>query len=48
MSGCLNEDNLIGENCYDGELNNGEELIDCGGPICPPVIHVKMESGMPF
>ncbi len=36
MSGCLNEDNLIGENCYDGELNNGEELIDCGGPICPP------------
>lgn len=36
MSGCLNDDNLIGENCYDGELNNGEELVDCGGPICPP------------
>ena len=36
MSGCLNEDNLIGENCYDGILNNGEELIDCGGPICDP------------
>ena len=36
MSGCLNEDNLIGENCYDGILNNGEELVDCGGPICDP------------
>ena len=36
MSGCLNDDNLIGENCYDGILNNGEELIDCGGPICDP------------
>lgn len=35
-SGCLNDDNLIGENCYDGELNNGEELVDCGGPICDP------------
>ena len=32
--GCLNEDNLIGDNCYDGILNNGEELIDCGGSIC--------------
>ena len=36
MSGCLNDDNLIGENCYDGILNNGEELVDCGGPICDP------------
>jgi hypothetical protein len=35
-SGCLNDDNLIGENCYDGILNNGEELIDCGGTICDP------------
>lgn len=35
-SGCLNEDNLIGENCYDGVLNNGEELVDCGGTICDP------------
>ncbi len=34
MSGCLNEDNQIPDNCYDGILNNGEELIDCGGPIC--------------
>ena len=36
MTSCLNDDNLIGENCYDGVLNNGEELIDCGGPICEP------------
>lgn len=35
VSGCLNDDNLIPENCYDGILNNGEELIDCGGSICP-------------
>ena len=28
MSGCLNEDNQIPDNCYDGILNNGEELID--------------------
>lgn len=35
-TGCLNDDNLIPENCYDGILNNGEELIDCGGSICPP------------
>ena len=33
---CLNDDNLIGPNCYDGILNNGEELVDCGGPICQP------------
>jgi len=36
LTSCLNDDNLIGENCFDGELNNGEELIDCGGPICDP------------
>ena len=36
LAGCLNEDNKIPDNCYDGILNNGEELIDCGGPICPP------------
>lgn len=34
FQGCLNDDNLIGENCYDGILNNGEELVDCGGSIC--------------
>ncbi len=34
-TGCLNEDNKIPENCYDGILNNGEMLIDCGGPNCP-------------
>lgn len=36
LSGCLNEDNRIPENCYDGVQNNGEELVDCGGPICEP------------
>ena len=36
LSGCLNDDNLIGENCYDEILNNQEELVDCGGPICEP------------
>jgi len=36
LTGCLNNDNLIGENCYDEILNNGEELVDCGGPICDP------------
>ncbi len=35
---CLNDDNLIPPNCYDGILNNGEEKIDCGGPCerCDP------------
>ena len=33
---CLNDDNLIPPNCFDGLLNNGEELVDCGGPICEP------------
>ncbi len=36
FSACLNDDNKIPENCYDGILNNGEELVDCGGSICPP------------
>lgn len=36
FQGCLNDDNLIGPNCYDGILNNGEELVDCGGSICEP------------
>ena len=38
MASCLNEDNKIPENCYDGILNNGEERIDCGGPCtaCDP------------
>ena len=36
LTGCLNDDNLIGENCYDEILNNEEELVDCGGPICEP------------
>lgn len=36
LSSCLNEDNKIPPNCYDGILNNGEERIDCGGVNCPP------------
>lgn len=38
LSGCLNEDNKIPPNCYDGELNNNELRVDCGGPCpeCPP------------
>jgi hypothetical protein len=36
FSACLNEDNRIPPNCYDGILNNDEELVDCGGPNCPP------------
>lgn len=38
ITGCLNPDNEIPENCYDGELNNGEEGVDCGGPcpLCDP------------
>lgn len=35
LTGCLNEDNKIPPNCYDGELNNDETDIDCGGPNCP-------------
>lgn len=34
LGGCLNEENKIPPNCYDGLLNNGEEQIDCGGPLC--------------
>lgn len=38
MASCLNDDNKIPENCYDGVLNQGEENIDCGGPcpLCDP------------
>ncbi|MCC6600591.1 MAG: hypothetical protein IT223_07930 [Crocinitomicaceae bacterium] len=32
MASCLNEDNKIPPNCYDGIKNNGEQMIDCGGP----------------
>ncbi len=32
LASCLNDDNKIPPNCYDGILNNGEEGIDCGGP----------------
>ena len=36
ITSCLNDDNLIPENCFDGELNNGEFDVDCGGPNCDP------------
>jgi hypothetical protein len=38
MASCLNDDNKIPENCYDGIENNGEENVDCGGPcpLCDP------------
>jgi hypothetical protein len=39
LSGCLNEDNKIPPNCYDGILNNGEEFLDCGGPNCDECNH---------
>lgn len=32
LASCLNEDNKIPPNCYDGIRNNGELLVDCGGP----------------
>ncbi|MDZ4751886.1 MAG: hypothetical protein SGI87_09750 [Flavobacteriales bacterium] len=38
LASCLNEDNKIPPNCYDGILNNGEFLLDCGGP-CEPCNH---------
>jgi hypothetical protein len=41
MAGCLNESNKIPPNCYDGELNNGEEKIDCGGPNCVECDHCE-------
>ncbi len=48
LASCLNEENRIPPNCYDGILNNGEtgELnsnglaFDCGGP-CEPCDHCR-------
>jgi len=39
LSGCLNDDNKIPPNCYDGILNNDEQLVDCGGPNCEQCDH---------
>lgn len=39
LASCLNEENKIPENCYDGILNNGEFLVDCGGPNCEECNH---------
>jgi hypothetical protein len=39
IAGCLNEDNRIPPNCYDGILNNGEERLDCGGEFCDECDH---------
>lgn len=38
LSSCLNEENKIPPNCFDGILNNNEEGVDCGGPCeeCAP------------
>lgn len=49
LASCLNEENKIPPNCYDGLLNNGENpegftdavgkvMLDCGGP-CTPCDH---------
>ncbi len=49
LASCLNEENKIPDNCYDGVLNNGENpegyanagvvMLDCGGPNCVPCDH---------
>lgn len=39
ITSCLNEDNKIPPNCYDGIWNNSEYLVDCGGPNCPACDH---------
>ena len=32
LTGCPNPDNKIPPNCFDGILNNNEQMVDCGGP----------------
>lgn len=39
FASCLNEDNKIPPNCFDGILNNDEEGIDCGGSCSEPCDH---------
>jgi hypothetical protein len=39
LASCLNEENRIPPNCYDGILNNGEVNIDCGGANCTECDH---------
>ncbi len=48
LASCLNEENRIPPNCYDGILNNGESgginnndggAYDCGGEFCEPCDH---------
>jgi hypothetical protein len=39
LASCLNEENKIPPNCYDGILNNGEINIDCGGANCEECDH---------
>lgn len=41
LASCLNEENKIPPNCYDGILNNGEEKIDCGGAFCDECPHCE-------
>lgn len=33
---CNHPDNEINATCFDEELNQEEERVDCGGPNCPP------------
>ena len=48
LASCLNEDNKIPPNCYDGILNNGEERIDCGGDNCVECDHCTNGLWDPF
>jgi hypothetical protein len=51
LASCLNEDNKIPPNCFDGCKNNGEEEIDCGGPCekkCDHCINGRWDAGIEF
>ncbi len=51
LASCLNEDNKIPPNCFDGCKNNGEEEIDCGGPCekkCDHCINGRWDPGIEF
>lgn len=46
ITGCLNPDNEIPPSCFDGELNQGEVGIDCGGPCeeCDPCTNGVLDN----
>jgi hypothetical protein len=51
LASCLNEDNKIPPNCFDGCKNNGEEETDCGGPCekkCDHCINGRWDPGIEF